>query len=111
MLILMEFPTLMGPSTRWVGFYSSCYYGVEAWGIPIGWAHLLSPLLVFYGFKLRAGKVSNYRFWTGVRPKVPGSIPASAILQCGEILSVAVRIVAVRIVTGTNFSVRIGTQP
>ena len=41
----------------------------------------------------------------------PGSIPAKVILQCGEILSVAVRIV-----TGTSFSVRIvavriGTQP
>ena len=56
-------------------------------------------------FILFFGEAVKRLTFYGIDQKVPGSIPAKAILQCGEILSVAVRNVAVR-----NVAVRNGTQ-
>ena len=52
----MELPPLMGSATRWMGFILDVTRGVSV-AIPIGRAHLFSPLLVSYGFKLRGRRM------------------------------------------------------
>ena len=67
-------------------------------GTPLTHICVRSYFILFFGEAVKRPTCC------GIDPNAPGSIPVKAILQCGGILSVAVRIVAVRIVARYEMS-------